>query len=135
MTSPDAASLALAYDKVSSEPLFASGGDYGTTDGRVQLTVLPEQVSPAVIRAIIGQASTYPGADVALVAPLDGPSAPSLYFNRVTAADAAAILSALTDPALAANLVPPSTIPIAIRSDAGDEGGFVGGVDPASPES
>jgi len=131
VNSIDAASLALAYDGVSSESLLASGGDYGTTDGRVQLAVIPEQVSPAVIRTIIGQAASYPAADVALVAPLEGTSAPSLFFNGVTAADAAAILSALTDPALAGELVSPFTIPIAIRSDAGDASGFVGGVDPA----
>lgn len=131
-TSLDATSLALAYDNVSSEALFAVGGDYGTTDGRVQLTILRNQVSPVVIHAIIGQAAKYPTADLALVAPLDGPSAPSLFLNRVTATDAAAILSALTNPALASNLVPPFTIPIAIRSDAGDQSGFIGGVDPAS---
>lgn len=132
MTSLDATLLQLAYANVSSEALFAAGGDYGTTDGRVQLTVLPDQVSPAVVRAIIEQAANFPMADVALVAPLDGPSAPSLFINGVSAADAAAIFSALSNSTLAAELVPPFTIPIAIRSGAGDQSGFVGGVDPAS---
>ncbi|MFP7834627.1 hypothetical protein [Marisediminicola sp. LYQ134] len=133
VTSPDAASLAVAYDGVSAESLLATGGDYRTVDGRVQLTVLSEQVSPAVTRAIIAQAASYPAADVALVAPLDGPSAPSLFFNRVAEGEATAILAALTDPALASELVAPFTIPIAIRANTGDQGGFVGNVDPAAP--
>jgi hypothetical protein len=131
VTAPDAASLAVAYDSVSAESLLAAGGDYRTTDGLVQLTVLSEQVSPAVTRAIIAQAVSYPTAEIALVSPLDGPSAPSLFLNGVTVDDAAAILTALTDPALASELVAPFTIPIAIRTDTGDQGGFVGNVDPA----
>ena len=130
VTSVDALSLLVAFDSVSAEALLTQGGEYDTTDGRVQLTVLSDQVSPVVVRALITQAALYPEADFALVAPLDGPSAPSVFVNGVTDVDSAAILLALGDPALADEIIAPFVIPIAIRAGTGDQTGFVGDADP-----
>jgi hypothetical protein len=96
----DANDLGSVYDQVQSLPLFESGGHFGTSDGRVRISDVPEHLSDLGVQAIITTAATYPRANVWVEAAPHG--WPVLYVDHVTSAEAGAITARLSAPDMVA---------------------------------
>jgi hypothetical protein len=92
--------LGSVYDRIQILALFDQGGQFGTSDGRVRISDVPEHLSDFGIHAIIALAVAYPDANVWVEASPHG--WPVLYIDHVTASEAPAITATLSAPDMSA---------------------------------
>ena len=92
--------LDSVYDRIQNLALFDQGGQFGTSDGRVRVSDVPEHLGDFGVHAIIALAVAYPDANVWVEAAPHG--WPVLYIDHVTASEAPAITATLSAPEMSA---------------------------------
>jgi len=109
----DAKDLTPVFDKLRALPIWKAGGTLKTDTDQIRLADVPARITAAQVHAFFSASVVYPDADFAIES--SGQS-PEVYVNHVTTAQARAITSSFTKPALAAKTLDGFVLEFNIRA-------------------
>lgn len=121
-----AAALPDLMTALRATPAWSDGGSVHAEEGRVRIMDVPDRVTDAQLQAILAIAVVFPATDLEISAPADGDQQPVLFLNRLSTAEADAVVAALTDPSLLHTSDDGYQLDFALRDDVGDRTGTVG---------